>query len=622
MKDIYILTTNDNTFNSLNRYLKYVHSVNLVQVISSEFLSKETNDVCHKYNYVFDKVQKILSINKNPLIFIDTYCQDFSSDLDSPNVLQSENLSAMLYLTFPKIYWVYLASDSQKYKIEFPFFNADAFKRLHILDCTKTSELKNKFELIYESYMSRYEPLFDPTGYRNLLKYLAVSNNSEAEVSETRLPFIRKAEGISIDDEINYSYYYSYFAYSNGIRVWNINSYKFLGWISEKESKEGADSKWNIPVKNLKYSFEDLFISYFDKKMDPDGRHPSMLKVRDTMFKFLGGIKNRIILTVGHSNKKFKEIGKANKIYKKKKKKSGQKFQQIFKPIPSLYGLGNFVKIEDKFYSESADDTKVDSDYHSSPGRIKEIADRMIERAEALLETRECLTDLITGAVIARDAQELLANRTPTISLRALDVRHELEVTFECLFEGVDYSLHAKERIKALKKEVSTICEWFQKGKIRKRANISSLSAIIGKLVIRFRENNQFDEEDYSISELRKLQGLALLLKYPFLKMFYPFRWYLEMLLKSIPFFVGAVLIWVLLFAIIWQQADIVSGESDFSKYLIYSLQSIVGSSIPNAALDGKLTIYRLSILSFPIIIGFVHLGIFISHLYNKFLRR
>ena len=51
------------------------------------------------------------------------------------------------------------------------------------------------------------------------------------------------------------------------------------------------------------------------------------------------------------------------------------------------------------------------------------------------------------GALLALEAQELLANRTPTTALEALAVRHELEVTAECMFYGVEYNFDVRRRL-------------------------------------------------------------------------------------------------------------------------------------------------------------------------------
>ena len=80
--------------------------------------------------------------------------------------------------------------------------------------------------------------------------------------------------------------------------------------------------------------------------------------------------------------------------------------------------------------------TSNSSPSHGAPGKLILVAETLLHRIEVLKANASNTADLIHGAVLAGDAAELLAGRTPILTLSALALKHEFETRAECEFRG------------------------------------------------------------------------------------------------------------------------------------------------------------------------------------------
>jgi hypothetical protein len=269
-------------------------------------------------------------------------------------------------------------------------------------------------------------------------------------------------------------------------------------------------------------------------------------------------------------------------------------------------------------------DDKEQSGGHSSPGRLLVIAEKLISRADKILKQSHSIPECVLGATMALDAQELLGFRTPTTSLEAIALRHQLEVKAECQFYGVEYNIDVKKRIQEIKKEVRCASLWFS-SKMQERASLDAEMMIITQIMRIFREVGQFDEEQVCMNYLRKLHrqysaqqsGWKGFLA----RLIYPIRWYIESLIRSFPLFISALIFWPLLFGIgRW----IIKNNGGFEKvktfidYLTDSFIVFFGMQ-PSSFPQGVVAHISVVLL---ILGGFIHLGIFISYLYTLITRR
>jgi hypothetical protein len=246
----------------------------------------------------------------------------------------------------------------------------------------------------------------------------------------------------------------------------------------------------------------------------------------------------------------------------------------------------------------------------------------LIKRARKILQTTQSVEDSLYGALLALEAQELLANKTPTTALEALALKHQLEVSAECMFYGVQYNFEIKERIIELETEIHAIGRWFNP-KTRKKSEVNAKLGIINALALIFRRYNQFDEESLCLKEIRKLHARAALMRQKsWYWIFYPIRRYIEILVGSLPLFLLSVLLWPLLFGIIYyccMPADL--KVDSFAEVTIESMFTFFSLNKPDL-FYGNAGIYAKIIVNLEIILGVSHIGIFISYLYNLIFRR
>ncbi|MDQ7052311.1 MAG: hypothetical protein Q9P14_05270 [candidate division KSB1 bacterium] len=106
---------------------------------------------------------------------------------------------------------------------------------------------------------------------------------------------------------------------------------------------------------------------------------------------------------------------------------------------------------------------------------------------------------------MALEGKELLGNKTPTSALRALAIQHDAEITAESMFYGIEYNINVKERFREIEREVKSISRWFHRSS-RKRSELNARLTIIENLAKRFRDLNQFEEEQQCLAEARKLR--------------------------------------------------------------------------------------------------------------------
>lgn len=261
---------------------------------------------------------------------------------------------------------------------------------------------------------------------------------------------------------------------------------------------------------------------------------------------------------------------------------------------------------------------------HSAPGRLLAVAERLIRRAEQVLENARSVPEAITGAMLALEAQECLGNRTPTTSLEALSLKHRLEVRAECMFSGVDYNIDVKSRFREVERDVRSIGRWLRPN-TRTLATLSSEVSIVSSVLLTFREFNQFDEEQECQNRIRHLnRHIWFCRNRVWAWVFYPVRWYFDCLLGSVPVFGAAIILWLGVFTFLFAQMSGMSETHGGSHPFLDAMTSFVGMQPahddPKAILFAYFSVASLNALAIGL--GFVHLGVFVSHLYSIISRR
>ena len=422
---------------------------------------------------------------------------------------------AMLIITFPEIRWVFGMVSGEN--DEFP----ESWHSLAALLCKP-----------------QRDPLFDPSGLRDFVRKTTMRSRDEKRkhlISD--LPR-REKQAASIDEEQSYSLFHAYTAYRFGYRADEVRSWALMNSLFAK----GEGNPKNNPIANslpLSHGFdlllEDVNLSFPDKPgsthlstfethQDEEGRQQG----REFHCPLLGydqkGNKEenscfRIIVSSGHSGADAEKM-QANETYVKRNKPDGNGF--VLKPVGGMFDLwqkaGLFARLIPDERSEmnrqhrgcapgffwppqfSGDGSEAGG--HSAPGKLMILAQHLVRRAETLRGSANTVEGCLHGAVLATDALELLRYQTPTLALQALELKHEFEVKAEVSFLGVGHHFDLKLRFKELEEEVRVAARFFQKGR-RQAAELDALVSIGNRLMIIFREDGHFDEEQLCLAQIR-----------------------------------------------------------------------------------------------------------------------
>lgn len=486
--------------------------------------------------------------------------------------------------------------------------------------------------------------LFDGAGLRDWIR-VRMRHDKSGDGADVSYLALRRWTGIALDEEVPYGHLHAYSAYRFGFRAKPLTT-------MVQANRELRPSPWNTGS-DLRIVFEDVYASFPDSQKygvsklfsDPDA--PSYgFKGRAIEWPLLQRTHHRIFVTSGQHLKS--EAGKwmRNRVYISEQKARGKYIRVLFKPYGGMYRLWNGSGLDRKLRwtdettgrryrgvaegyiwpPERASSTDSGSG-HSSPGALLQVADHLSTRAEKLwdeLGGAGSVEEAVRGAVLATDALELLGCRTPTQSIEALRLKHKFELLAECQFSGVEHHVCIKERIAEIRRDIKAISYWFGPRK-RKLAAWNAEAQILTDLVRILREHGHFDEEQYCMTNIRRaMRKIWLHEARPWSFLGYPFRWYVEILLDRPVYFIGALTFWTT--ALFWffmhhgHQKATTQGfapEHGWEASLAETMTTFFQTQTP----DG-IGWPALLVSSAAILFGFVHLGIFISHLYTQVSRR
>lgn len=531
----------------------------------------------------------------------------------------------MLILAFPEMHWVILS----------PYITGDTLlRRTHF---PRQTNLFDDLRDVLRQHNEGFSALFDPAGLRQQVR-LQLSQRPE-----TAYVPLRTQCAVAIDDEESYAYLNAYICYRFGFRSHVVTSYAMMNRVAAAPDDNTID-----------LSFEDLYLNFPDKRQSL-----SSIGKRDEIFKKLKTVRRRIFVTGGHEGDGWK----ANIDYLKGRWEAGKVAGHeprwrlrlrrthrpsdnwpttafawvLYKPESGVFDVWNQSGLEHEL---KANDGKGDGYHwppkavqkgthysHSAPGRMLLLADVMINRAQHILKNADAVADTIRGATLALDAQEYLGYRTPTTSLDAVALKHQLEVQAECMFYGVEYHLDTKRRFDEIQSEMRSASAWFR-STTRDVSKVNANLGIVSDLVRIYRNFNQFDEEQAGLIQLRHLsRSLWFKRNRRWAWLFWLPRWYIDHLLNSISTFAIVIFGWLLafgtLYAILPHHAGPVAVKSRLAHGFEDAIVTFFGLQPPHELFEleksGAVVVW---VTMFLIIMSFLHLGVFVSHLYTLTTRR
>jgi hypothetical protein len=521
-----------------------------------------------------------------------------------------ENLLAMLILAFPEVRWLfgtirgYGAGTEEQKKLLDDFRRRQGFANL---------------------FRPAIAPLFDGAGLRDWVRQ-RMREDKEVGDEVDYLPH-RRQLAVGLDEETDYAQLHAYVAYRFGFLAVPLSTQ------AQAETVLGSASKWPAPT----VVFEDVFLNLPDggrgfSRLDSERHYVfPRLESDETM--------HRVLVTSGQRVGGDDEKWAANHAYIEDQKARGVCINTLHKPHAGMFriwedaGLTHALKWTDAGgrthrgvgegflwpprWKDREDESRNSRGGHSCPGILLVIAQCLIGRAENLFRAAHTVGDAVRGAVLATDALELLGGKTPTMAVAALRLKHEFEVLAVCQFSGVEYHFAENPRLLEIERDTESISRWFHPSQ-KESAKLNAEMSIFSRLVQVFRDHNHFDEEQLCMNRVRRLHNTLWMRERRPRYVLWPIVRYIEWLLGSFPRFVAVLTLWVLLFSwLYWVGA----GHHKWEYGLQDSISSFfsIGGPIDQAAgvSNQPNQPYYAWVVSGAILLGFVHLGVFISHLYS-----
>ncbi|HJT27329.1 MAG TPA: hypothetical protein VJ784_07980 [Pyrinomonadaceae bacterium] len=631
MAQVFLITEHKDLANSVERYLHSKERIGVVATTSPRQLVGTGHESrAHWVPHTFSKLADWLETSGeqasatkfglfNSICLIEVPNLNALGGLDP--IDRTRDWSAvvgMLILAFPEILWGLITQYEPR---------DEAIRNLHFL---KPANFCERLDELIELQKEGFSPLFDPSGFRNKLRS-QMAQRPQADY----LP-LRKERAVTIDEEENYAYFNAYVAYRFGFRSNVVTSYQMMTNLL------GDDNQNPFLV-----SFEDIYLNFADRR-----RSMSRLDQRDNKCPALRDVSNRIFITSGHSRTPSeRDTMTRNEAYLEKFAKNKRYYiKTLFKPGSGVFDLWKKSGLHDRFVLNDGrangfdwpppaiSETEKTEGTHSAPGRLLVIAERLIKRASQVRRNVDSVTQAIYGATLALEAQEYLGHRTPTTSLDAIALKHQLEVLAESMFNGIEYNLDTSSRFAEIEEEMDCVGSWFRE-ETREVSELNAEIGLISDLVLTFRNHNQFSEEQAGLTKLRDLnRRLWVRRNSPLGWIVCPLRYYVDTLLASIRNFVVAITAWLLIFglAYAWSAHQRLADGGDTNQR---SATVDAGPSIMHGMEDAISAFFGMQppndfgavqqagepwvwVTLFIILVGFIHLGIFVSHLYSIMSRR
>jgi hypothetical protein len=466
------------------------------------------------------------------------------------------------------------------------------------------------------------DPLFDGSGLRNWVYQKACEHRDAGKQLVSYLP-ARQGLAFCIDDESAYAYSHGYIAWRFGFQSRLVTSRKLMDKFLQSPSTGRVAG-------TLTMTFEDLYLNFPDR----EGLQLSKLHHRDKRYSGLKTINHRILATTGANSLSEKKVwsdnqeyllqitGRCNVVYKPGGgifdtwRRSGMEDElQIWKQERSAKDF-----VEPRFFAwppkrdvRAADDKEPGG--HSSPGVLLMVADRLIARAKSMYKADLAIESAVFGATLATMALELLGDRTPTLALEALMLKHQFETMAECQFVGIQHNFDMQARFRDIENELAVLSQGFDQRHVR-RCSLNAYLTILHSQVVILRNQQQFDEEEACLAKIRELRLQLLELKasrHRLLWLGWPFIWYINLLMASLGRLVLGVVLWVIGLIACLACCDKVELPKE---WLSIAFNAFIGIQADNTSTT------TFVITCIAMLAGMLHIGILVSMVYAKLVRK
>jgi len=619
-----------------------------VLLIRGEVLKNELHDElilpsdCSDFRSLFESVAERITSRlqggQSLHILVDKIDTTHLTPLQSSHC---SSLIAMLILAFPEVRWTFCVVHGCPDNID----DENGEPTTEYLQWTKFRQLHGLGSLC----QARGAPLFDGYGLRHfIIEGINQSISRKPKKTDGSEVTDRPNVAIVLDDEKSYSQFVALMAYRGGFRVHAVGSWSEAKTLFDSNSKVFNEGELLLTLEDLYLSFPDQGGEIENSKLDKRGENLPALAFPDGDPKL-----RRRFLTVGHRKIKTDVVGRRKhwrKLREYEQRLFGQKVknsqQVILKPVTGLYTLWEEMGLSSVRWKtgekklkyapgyfwppsnitnkeDEQEDGQTKQDDHSAEGRLAQIAELLLERANAHLDGSNTVTESTKGAVLASQALELLGCKTPTLSQEALSLKHQFEVMAECQFSGVEFHLSMRKRVDDIKENLKAMAEWLRP-KRKRDFRYNAAAQILSRLTKILEEHNAFEEAEFCRIRLRSLNKRIELRDSVRQKKPWKFLFalvigsYADWVLRSLAHFAFIWFIFLGVFIVLFY----ISAEGHFSDAAHQAVDSFLTVSVysPSNSVNDIWWWYPISYLAAAT--GVLNISLLITHLYAKMARQ
>jgi hypothetical protein len=516
---------------------------------------------------------------------------------------------SLLILALPEVQWAFIDT-------EFVTLCHLGFADGHLAGTSRS------IGRLFDLHDSGYTTLFDPAGLREWIRQRIAQSSEESILVAAHIP-LRKHLSASIDDEAAYGFFTAYAAYRFGYRSFLVVTASFFERLFRKPCSVSND---------VHLLLEDVYLRFTGHR---PRIHASDLLQRDAEYEGLTSAPYRVFITVGQKQGISESTWRSNQEYMRQRSSEGQLVRVVSKPLAGIFdvwnrsGLMRLLRLGSRrgfapgfVWPPETPSAQTPTMPHSAPSRLRLLADTMISRVGGCLESSRSVSDAVRAALVSLDAAEYVGSLTPTTAFDALIWKHECEVQAECLFTGVQYNIDVDTRLAEVHREIEVIGQ--NLGKSRRRfSTLNAEASVVSRLAMRFRTFDQFDEDQACMTRLRSLyRHIWFNRRRSWAWIVYPARWYVDCLLDSMWMFAAVLILWLCVLAVGYAAAAHTIEWAGLWEGLNDALAAFVGVS-PVHTDPNRATPLSIGVLNIAAaFLGFVHLGIFVSHVYSLMARK
>ena len=351
-----------------------------------------------------------------------------------------------------------------------------------------------------------FSPLFDADGVRAELIEKALGTYSQTKP--------KPPDCVVVEDELNFCFYYSYVAYRTGYRVLPISSFTAFknvkNWFPDCSPPTVLIEDMSLAFFD-KEEQESLILLE-----ERDGVREEQPVWRCNYGAISEKAKLRALVTIGQppsGEKAYKDALNKNRDYLKKCQKrkvisanthiecDKTYFAEEPKPIGGIFRLVELLALK-KFIS--GDDKTGREPRHSAPGMVQAIVEVMLSRIRKR-RNREGLLDILLGSILSIDALRLMDTKAPMLRFDALFSQHENEVRAESQFIDIGPVRDVEQRLEDISEKIKMIAEACQE-ESQHRVELQAQATLAHRMMLVFRSAAQYEEEMVCLNYLRKAQ--------------------------------------------------------------------------------------------------------------------